>query len=72
MKANCPLLSTLVPAPATTTLMITDGCMGRVETSKARGLSFQPSTEEARAAASVVTGMYAFIFVQLFHVCLCL
>ena len=60
-KANCPQLiaATAVPvkAPDPVTLRITDGWQGKAEAPVVRSRAFQLTTEEARAAHDVVTGM---------------
>ena len=59
-KANCPQLtaaSAPVKAPAPATLRITDGRQGKAEAPVVRIRVFELTTEEARAAPDVVTGM---------------
>ena len=58
-KANCPQLTAaaLVKAPAPTALWIMDGRQGKAEAPVVRSRAFQLTTEEARAAPDVVTGM---------------
>ena len=69
-KANCPQLTVSAPvkAPAPATLRITDGRQGKAEAPVVRSRAFQLTTEEARAAPDVVTGMILslyFIFMML-------
>ena len=69
-RANCPQLTVSAPvkAPAPSTLQITDGRQGKAEALVVRSRAFQLTTEEARAAPDVVTGMILslyFIFMML-------
>ena len=63
-KANCPQLtaaSVPVKALAPATLRITDGRQGKAEAPVVRSRAFQLTTEEARAAPDVVTGMTSYL-----------
>ena len=72
VMAQCPLfVSRLVQALATSILRTTDRRHGRVEPPRARVRAFQLTTEEARAAPDVVTGMFLFIIMSIYvFVCL--
>ena len=60
-------LAAAVPVlvPALVTLRIIDGRQGRAETLSARVRAFHLTTEEARTAPNVVTGMFQFIIVSI-------
>ena len=50
-----------VKAPAPATLRITDGRQAKAEAPVVRRRAFQLTTEEARAAPDVVTGMTSYL-----------
>lgn len=55
--------------PASTTLRITDGCEGKVETLIVKIMAFELSVEEARANPDVVMSMFSIY--SLFYYFLC-
>ena len=70
-KANCPQLTVSAPvkAPAPATLRITDGRQGKAEAPVVRSRAFQLTTEEARAAPDVVTGMIPSLYLIFMMLC---
>lgn len=66
-KADYPRLSGEAKrAPNLATLRITDGQEGKVEVHVVKGITFQLTVEEARAALDVVTGMCLIMYFLLF------
>ena len=61
-------VSASVKAPAPATLRITDGRQGKAEAPVVRSQAFQLTTEEARVAPDVVTGMVLFPLFYLYDV----
>lgn len=58
IKANCTLLSAknIIQVPAPTSLRITEGRQGGVETPRAKGRAFQIMVEEAREEPTFIVG----------------
>lgn len=65
MKASFPfLVARPVQALDPTTLRITYGHQGKVESPRSRGRAFHLTAEEAWVATDVVSGMYSFIILS--------